>query len=362
MCTSAQRANRLHTCMTEPVFIVNTGRCGSTMLAQMMHQNPNWLIASEYLSYLSSRALAYSNLTGEAYWHLLSTQSPVLREMHLAGQKQPEILYEQGAHGDWPLHEAPSIMLATLPFLSDTPMQLYRALEQAIRPRPHGGLADHMRAVFQTLADQTGRPVWIERTGDSLLLTHRLMQLFPKARFIHLHRDGRDVAMSMRTKPDFRAKVSYYGTLHRIGLSPYRGAMAYGVARWHDWIETLGAKVLDVRHFTDADVDLKACARHWGRMIDTGLNALSTLPPGNVLELRYDLLANDPQAALNMLADFIGAPDGPASNAPRDWIANAASKSKGAVSYWDTLDPGELARMEAVCGSQLARLGYNPGT
>lgn len=337
--------------MTEPVFIVNTGRCGSTMLARMMHHNPDWLVASEFISYLSARGLAYSNLTGEAYWQILSTQSPVLREMHLAGQKQPEILYEQGPHGDWPLHEAPSIMLATLPFLSEEPLKLYRALEEAIRPRPLGGLADHMRAVFQTLAQQTGRSVWIERTGDSLLLTQRLIQLFPDAKFVHLHRDGRDVAMSMSRKPDFRAKVSYFGTLHRIGLSPYRGSMAYGVARWHDWIETLGSRVLDVRHFTDARVDLTDCARHWGRMIDTGLEALSHLPAKRVSELRYETLTDEPEVALTALNDFIGS-----SN--QDWIRDAASLSDGAVTYWQTLAPDKIAAMEAVSQAQLTTLGY----
>ncbi len=339
--------------MAAPVFIVNTGRCGSTMLAEMMAHNPRWLVLSEYLSYLASGALSRRVLSGETYWRLLSTQSPVLREMHLAGQKQPEVLYEEGLHGPWPLHEAPSIMLATLPALGGAPMSYFRALEAAIRPRPRAPLAELMEAVFRCLSAETGRDIWIERTGDSLLLTGRLRHVFPQSRFVHLHRDGRDVAISMRGKPDFRAKVSYFQSLHAIGLSPYKTHFAYGVARWHEWIETVGSKLLDVRHFTDAKVDLAMCARHWARMIDAGQHMLADMAPPGMLSLSYAHLANEPEAALRSLAEFIE-PGGDLS-----WVSGAARLSTGATSTWRSVGADDRAAMEAMCTPQLRLLGYS---
>lgn len=323
------------------------------MLADMLHENPEWLVLSEYMSYLSSRALSRDRLSGERYWKLLSTQSPVLREMHLAGQKQSEVLYEEGVHGPWALHEAPSIMLATLPFLSPAPLPLYQQLEAAIRPRPMAPMADHIRAVFQCLASVTGRAVWIERTGDSLLLTGKLKRLFPKARFVHLHRDGRDVACSMKRKPDFRAKVSYYGQLRRIGLSPYRPNMAYGVARWHEWVEDVGALFLDVRHFTDADVSLEACGRHWTWCVEAGLAELNALPPDRVLSVGYDDLLADPQGTLARIGRFI---DAGASGVA--WTEPAGHHAAAPVRHWQTLPKDQRDALNASCQPGLERLGY----
>jgi putative sulfotransferase len=339
--------------MSDPFFIVNTGRCGSTLLARMMRENRDWLVLSEYLSYLSSRALSRRRLDGEGYWRLLSTQSPVLREMHLAGQKQPEVLYEQGRHGPWPLHEAPAIMLATLPFLSQTPVPLYERLAAEIRPRRLAPLADHMRAVFAALADATGRRVWIERTGDSLLLTGRLAQMFPQARFVHLHRDGRDVAISMRGKPDFRAKVAYFGQLRRIGLSPYRPDFAYGVARWHEWVEAVGARFLDVRQVTDADVSLQECGLHWSWSVEAGLAELARVPPERVLTIGYEELLDDPRTTLRHLADFTGEiqPD-------TAWLERAAAMAAPAVSHYDRLPARDRAELDLACKTGLRLLGY----
>ncbi|MEM1265769.1 MAG: sulfotransferase [Pseudomonadota bacterium] len=340
--------------MTEPVFVVNTGRCGSTLLARMLHENPRWLVLSEYLSYLSCRALTRRTLDGETYWHLLSTQSPVLREMHLAGQKQPEVLYEPGRHGPWPLHEAPSIMLATLPFLSSDPLPLFHRLEAAIRPRPKTPLSEHMRVVFATLADATGRTVWIERTGDSLLLVGRLRQLFPNARFLHLHRDGRDVAVSMQGKPDFRAKVSYHSQLTALGVAPYRRDRAYGAWRFHEWVEEIGSRVLDVRQFTDARVSLEACGRHWRRSVEAGLAELDALPPSQVLTVTYEALSEKTRDTLATIETFLTGD----TSAPSAWIERAVCHSGPAVRHWPDLPERDRAQLDAVCRPALERLGY----
>lgn len=337
----------------DPVFIVNSGRCGSTLLAEMMHENPDWLVLSEYMSYLSSNALSRDVLSGAHYWQLLSTQSPVLREMHLAGQKQSEVLYEQGQHGPWPLHEAPAIMLTTLPFLSSHPMALYEALEAAIRPRARRPMADHIRAVFHCLSKATGRRVWIERTGDSLLLTGKLRRMFPHARFVHLHRDGRDVACSMQRKPDFRAKVAYFGQMRALGLNPYAPHKAYGVARWHAWIENIGARFLDVRSFTDADVSLHQCARHWNWCIDAGLRELASLPLGQVMSLGYADLLKDATGQLAALGRFI---DAGASN--EDWITTAARLAAAPVEHWRALPAEDIKALNAACAPGLQKLGY----
>ena len=51
-----------------PVFVVNTGRCGSTLMSRMLALHPAILSISEFLAALTSEALTADRLDGEAFW------------------------------------------------------------------------------------------------------------------------------------------------------------------------------------------------------------------------------------------------------------------------------------------------------
>ena len=53
-----------------------------------------------------------------------------------------------------------------------------------------------MRAFFDAYADAQGKPRWGDKTPAYMLAVQRIGRTLPESRFIHLIRDGRDVALS----------------------------------------------------------------------------------------------------------------------------------------------------------------------
>lgn len=335
-----------------PAFVVTTGRTGSTLLSQMLKDHPEILSLSETLSTLTSRALTDRVLDGRAFLARMTTPSPVLRAMYRNGIRQKEVLYEQGRHGDLPLAGLPPLALVTLPFLDERPLALLDEVAPLLRARGRDRLENHMRFLFDWLAARFGKSFWVERSGDSLLFVERLAAMFPDARFVHLYRDGRDVAVSMRAHSDFRAKVFYYRLLGRVGIDLFRSGHAYGIDPWHAWIEAVLVRVLPIHALVDADVDAEACARHWDREIRAGTRMLDALDPARVHRVAYEQLVRAPNDMLRQLADFLGV------DAPGDWLAGAAALAEVRDGKWRSLPTERITALEAACGESLVRLGY----
>jgi putative sulfotransferase len=318
----------------------------------MLHLHPDILSLSEVLSSLTSRALTDRHLDGPAFLERITTLSPFLRAAYRNGIRQGEILYQQGRHGDLPLDRVPPLALITLPFLDAHPLDVLDAAAPLIRERGAAPLEDHMRFLFEWLAGRYGKSVWVERSGDSLLFVERLAEMFPDARFVHLYRDGRDVALSMSNHPDFRAKVSYYQTLSTLGVNAYRTRQAYGIARWHAWLETFLVRALPISALTDAKVGAEACAAYWHRSTASGLSMLENLDEGRVHHLAYEQMVREPDDALRRLAHFIGV------DAPPRWLSDAAALADVRAEKWRALSPENIKSLEHACGASLARLGY----
>jgi putative sulfotransferase len=221
-----------------------------------------------------------------------------------------------------------------------------------LRARGRDRLEHHMRFLFDWLAGRFGKALWVERSGDSLLFVERLADMFPDARFVHLYRDGRDVAVSMSNHSDFRARVFYHQLLGRLGIDPFRSGQAYGVARWHAWAETVLVGVLPIRTLVDADVGAEACARHWDREVQAGLRMLGSLNPGRVHHVAYERLVGTPEDTLRQLADFIGIA------APGDWLAEAAALANLREPKWRRLPADRIGALACACGESLTTLGY----
>ncbi len=59
--------------MGPPVFIVSTGRCGSTMLSDMVRMHPKLLSVSEFFAMLPLGALRGRRMSGRRVFSRLNT-------------------------------------------------------------------------------------------------------------------------------------------------------------------------------------------------------------------------------------------------------------------------------------------------
>ncbi len=138
----------------------------------------------------------------------------------------------------------------------------------------------------------------------------RLLRIWPRARFVHLVRDGRDVARSC------------------IGMG-WVGNVWYGAERW------------------------LAAERTWDRLCDV-------VEPERRLEVRYEDLVEAPEATLGKIAEFVGTGYDP------DMLAYAESSTYGLpdsslIYQWKRkLSPKELGWLEFRMGELLRRRGYEP--
>jgi hypothetical protein len=131
------------------------------------------------------------------------------------------------------------------------PEALYEAVAGA-----HGA-PDVIRAFYRLCADARGKPRWGDKTPGYVKRMRSIAGGLPEARFVHLIRDGRDVALSRRAR----------------GMG--------------------------------ADKPIGDVAELWQRRIENARRQAKKLR-GRYLELRYEDLVADPEPGLRAVCDLVG--------------------------------------------------------
>lgn len=339
--------------MAAPVFIVSTGRCGSTMLSNMVRQHPALLSISEFFASLSSLAFRGGRMSGVAMARRLNTLSPGGRALLGNGLLVDEFLYPLGPQARYRPQEVPPILCATLPHLTDEHETLWDELAAALRQRGEAMPAEHYRFVFDWLAARFGRHVWLERSGASLLFVPTLARLFPDARFVHVYRDGRDTAMSMHRHHFFRLRVQSAELLGRLGLDPFAPFNLPGTSPWMPVLERLRFRYFNPERYRRTEIPPAAFGRFWSAMIERGLGYLAALPPERVLALRYEAVMQAPVEEMRRFIRFVG-PEFESET----WLAEVATMPQARPSAWERLDSEEQATLAAACEPGQRLLGY----
>jgi hypothetical protein len=126
---------------------------------------------------------------------------------------------------------------------------------EAFRASPPRNYPEAIRRLYATYAAQRGKCRYGDKTPDYVLHLDYLGRLFPDARFVHLIRDGRDIALSYM----------------QLGFS----------------LET-------------------AATYYWKRYVRAGRRAGAGLGPGRYREIRYEDLLADPEGQLRAMCPFLG--------------------------------------------------------
>lgn len=308
-----------------PLFIVTSGRSGSTFLARALHEHPDLTVISDLFEPVG--AMPYLDrgapVSGAEFWGLLSAPSHPERVRYWRSQPTEELLHLPTADRDVSL-----LNCYTLPFLTaGDPTALATELEGVVSGFAPAPAPDQLVRCFGWLRDRFGGRRWVERTGGSLPHAGALVACFgDRGKFVHLHRDPAEVALSMMT-----------GSFFRLYLELTRDPE---LTRW-DWCRA--PEVTDMARLVE-------------RWELDALAAFATLDPGRHHPVSFERLTDQPQAVLLDLLEFlldrtITAPD-------VDWAHRQARRVRPAPSRSAALTVAQRRDLSEACAGARSALGY----
>ncbi len=249
--------------------------------------------------------------------------------------------------------------MTVLPHLSDDPDQLLDDLAAEVPSWPDQPAAQHCLRLFAWLAARFGGTAVVERSGFSLGSVPWLRRHFPGARFVHLHRDGPDSAVSMSRHTGFRLLLVFLEAMGALGLRALEDGAPERAAALDPATLPIGlAPVLGDRYDRDylmgLDLPVAKFATLWSELVRAGVSALSGLPARASMTLCYEDLMADPRERLRELAGFIGV------TAPEPWLrAGADVLDPHRAGAATRLSPRELEKVRKRCEPGQAALALH---
>ncbi len=185
-------------------------------------------------------------------------------------------------------------------------------------------LAGAIRVLYDLYAERHGKQRYGDKTPNHVLNIPLLTDLLPEACFVHLIRDGRDVALSL----------------------------------------------IEVPHWGPTDVG--TAALRWRQFVEAGREGARQIEPGRYIELRYEELVLSPEEPLRRVCDLVGLRFEPAMlryhehldsllptiSSPHIHERLRLPLTEGLRDWRTQMTPEDQAAFESVAGDLLEELGY----
>jgi len=282
-----------------PVFMGGAGRSGTTLFVDMLGLHPRWspVYETDFVIELAgllfgNHGLRFAEVSGKVLRYMDDWSGPLPVRPH---NKRP---YERYHHG-------PHYILFDRSFVMGRTAELLREVEKG---RESEGFRDFLVALFNEHCRRDGKPRWINKTPAYIVHLPLLHSLFPSLRFIHCVRDGRDVALSIITRP--------------FGPIDLRGA-----AVW--WADRVAKGVRFGREY-----------------------------PDQYLEVRFEDLVRHPEDTLRRMLEWLGE-DGNPEEILRHYGQEAVELDSSRLGVWQQrFSPEERQMFHEIAGGPLDYFGY----
>ena len=338
--------------MSKPTFIVGTGRCGSTMLSNMLREHRSILSISEFYSHIIDyggrieQAFMPEPLDGRDFWNLVSAITPRSSLLLRHDLVIPEALYPYRSPFARFSRETdiPAILYVTLPHLTNRCDELYENLGQEVTRWPSSSIRQHYDRLFDWLRRRFKKKIWVERSGGIFLVIDRLFSIYPDARFIHIVRDGRAAARSMANHNAFRLFSIAQSLTDLLAVDPYENNDRSRTGNLSAEMRKFLPESFDQWAFKEYQPSLQIWGEFWSKLIMRGVDVLKNLPRGRFLTLRYEDFFISPRDNLHALAKFLG----PEFTDPL-WEQKAVRVIHPPPASWPTLPRKDEALLREAC-------------
>jgi hypothetical protein len=336
----------------QPLTIVlGTSRCGSTMLSRLLAAHPEVLSISEFWEIFldTDEAIPTHDMTGAEFWERLTRIAPSYDGLVVSGIKKDEEVQPFPSRFNY--NTGMPALVRILNWLTlEPPDPLYDELASVVSSWPKQSMADNCYAMFAYLATRLDHRVIVERTGGSLNQVEFLLEHFPDARYVFLHRDGPDTALSMSRYPTLRLMAFKYLADALAGdsesLDPEMWPEEVRSASPGEF-ESLVGPPFDRERFMTYPIPLPFFGAMWSTMTRTGTREIRRVPRDRLLTLRYERLLTEPRTELTRVANFIGVP---ADSQWLDLVCPYVDTGR-AGSAAAQLHPIDLVALRGVCVS-----------
>jgi hypothetical protein len=199
-------------------------------------------------------------------------------------------------------------------------------------------VSDALRAFYRLYAEKFGKTRWGDKTPPYVLQMQLIEGLLPEVRFVHITRDGRDVALSMRNmwwSPGSIEEIAQWWILRiKEARRQSEGLRHYMEVRYEDVVVNTEQTLRKVSEFIDL--------------------------PWNTSMLDYTKTSGERMREIDR---EIPAPDGARMVQADERLAIHALTTKppqsDRIGRWKTEMPGpDRKRFEAIAGETLQALGY----
>ncbi len=180
-------------------------------------------------------------------------------------------------------------------------------IRERLKERSLGGV---VQATLSAVADQMGKSGLGNKFPDYTKCLPTLLEWFPKAKFLHVFRDGRDVTLSTIRKKNWGGHSAF------------------------------------------------ACAKTWNASLNAVKQFESIVSPDQLMHLKYEELLSNPDSVIDDLEVFLERSMQPSvRNSFVEEISNSPLRNN--FGKWkQEMTPDELRRFEAVAGNNLNHYGY----
>lgn len=216
---------------------------------------------------------------------------------------------------------------------------------------------------FQKFVSKSGKSRFLEKTPSNCFRIDFIREIFPSGKFIFLHRDGRDVAISAAKKwTSPPAKSAVLRRLRSFEI-PLRDIPYYSMDFLRDVIarqfHAKGAYIWGpffpgIREVRKTHDLIETCAIQWRECVRAMNRSRENLQPDSCIRISYEDLTDNPENSIKQIIEFC------ALRENELLISIAVKKIKAfQTSTWkDKLDQAQLQAIEGYISAELRELGY----
>jgi len=223
------------------------------------------------------------------------------------------------------------------------------------------GIARYIQKSFDAIARQQNSGIVIEKTCANSLRVPFVARAVPGARYVYIHRDGIEAAVSARLRWTAELDIPYI--LRKVRYVPltdlpyyafrYLWSRVYRLFSKEQRLAFWGPKLNDNQALLKQHSLLEVCAIQWQRCVEASEEAFADMPDEQVLEVRYEDFVQQPAEQITRILKFIQHDASIAEVADAVKPVRTGSLGKARKS----LSADELNKLEALIGTTLKRHG-----